>query len=121
MNILNLAFDKAINHDCFTNLAKALQLLNYFKSDLDRAITGNELNTFQSVPPIYTTLMEASTTKNNSRIVIVIVIMTVTVTKHETATVAGTETEARVETQMRAGAVILPATHPVTITTTQNK
>ena len=63
MNIQNRPFDKAIDHDCFTNLAKALQLLNYFKSDLDCAITGNELSTFQSVPPIYTTLMEASTTK----------------------------------------------------------
>ena len=62
-NIHNLAFEKTIDHDCFTNLAKAIQLLEYFKSDLDRAITGNELSTFQSVPPIYTTLMEASTGK----------------------------------------------------------
>ena len=46
MDIQNLAFDKVINHNCFTNLANALQLLNYFKSDLDRAITGNELSTF---------------------------------------------------------------------------
>ena len=48
-NIQNLAFNKAIDHNCYTNLAKAIQLLDYFNTDLDRAITGNELSTFQSV------------------------------------------------------------------------
>ena len=60
-NIQGLSFDQSINHNCFTNLAKLLQLINYFKEDLDRAITSNEPHTFPDVPPIYTTLMEAST------------------------------------------------------------
>lgn len=66
-NIQNLAFDKAVDHNCYTNLAKAIQLLNYFNTDLDRAITGNELSTFQSVPPLYIMLMEASTGKKRSQ------------------------------------------------------
>ena len=40
-NIQNKDFDTVIAHDCFTNLAKAIQLLEYFNTDLDRAITGN--------------------------------------------------------------------------------
>ena len=114
-DIQGLSFDKSINHDCFSNLAKSLQLIGYFKDDLDRAITSNELHTFQDVPPIYTTLMEASTTKNDHRIGI----GKVTVTATETAIVTRTETETHVKTQRRVGAVTPPATPPATITTTQ--
>ena len=64
-NIQNKAFDTGIAHYCFSNLAKAIQLLQYFNTDLDRAITGYELSTFQAIPLLYTTLLEASTGKKH--------------------------------------------------------
>ena len=120
-NIQNKAFDTVIAHDCFTNLAKAMQLLEYFNTDLDRAITGNELSTFQAIPPLYTTLLEASTGKNATRIAIVRTTVTAAETMTATKTKLGTKTKARAEITRRAGAVIPHATHPVTTTTNQGK
>ena len=100
-----------------SNLAKAMILYDYFKLDLDRAIDGNELSTFQAIPPFYTTLIEATTVKNAPRIAR----MTVTAAEIGTETDLGTETVARAEIPTEAGAVIPPATNHVTTTTNRGK